>query len=519
MGTRGYKVYRYNGRYFIRYNHLDSYPSALGVSFSSQIPRTQEAYQEWLERLKKTLEEYLEKMTASDGDDSEDDFEFRVSTEPPENDLFIEWIYTIDLDHEVFLVDSNPLYSLKNMPPTGESFCRYIGFDNYGRRSYKSTTPAKYRYNWTAPPPTVEDKTIEAYNALLPHRQTVDINVLLGASMEQPLPAWESARVALYEVVVGGKMRAFPFSRDINTLESIAERNAIPRSLVLWGQEALKLGFGPMKFGSGELLRVDGQHDPDELFWLVPDAVAVRFTTHLDDERNFKRQVLLLVEELPQEPTTSTFGILFSFFHCAIVHVHNGTVSHTPAMRFLPNKFAGNPSTRGLTALARQADMSGTVSNDGHYLHSVPNELLERITSHLFPVDLDNLALAAPTIFCASVDRWRRYPFVRECRLESVHPLLYDDDSEDEPAIPEDEESDEDDWDDDGDSPRILASTCTRHFAATSLDGMTPKGRVRGVGWLESMAVQGYRTGCKFQLDRAGDYVSMEHTAVAAGES
>ena len=30
MGMRGYKVYRYKGRYFVYYNHRDSYPDCLG---------------------------------------------------------------------------------------------------------------------------------------------------------------------------------------------------------------------------------------------------------------------------------------------------------------------------------------------------------------------------------------------------------------------------------------------------------------------------------------------------------
>lgn len=38
MGTRGYKIVRYKGRYWVYYNHYDSYPENFGVKIVSRIP-------------------------------------------------------------------------------------------------------------------------------------------------------------------------------------------------------------------------------------------------------------------------------------------------------------------------------------------------------------------------------------------------------------------------------------------------------------------------------------------------
>jgi hypothetical protein len=49
MNTRGYKVYRYKGRYFVYYNHCDSYPDCLGVDILRQTPRnvSKEQFERW----------------------------------------------------------------------------------------------------------------------------------------------------------------------------------------------------------------------------------------------------------------------------------------------------------------------------------------------------------------------------------------------------------------------------------------------------------------------------------------
>jgi hypothetical protein len=45
MGTRGLLFIRWKGRYYIYYNHWDSYPEGLGKAIVEKIPATPKEYQ------------------------------------------------------------------------------------------------------------------------------------------------------------------------------------------------------------------------------------------------------------------------------------------------------------------------------------------------------------------------------------------------------------------------------------------------------------------------------------------
>jgi hypothetical protein len=45
MGTRGLLFIRWEGRYYVYYNHYDSYPEGLGEAIVENIPITPEEYQ------------------------------------------------------------------------------------------------------------------------------------------------------------------------------------------------------------------------------------------------------------------------------------------------------------------------------------------------------------------------------------------------------------------------------------------------------------------------------------------
>ena len=93
-----------------------------------------------------------------------DDSTEHMSDKPPENDLSMEWIYEIDLDHLVFHADSQPIFRLDNMPPD-DVFIRAISFDNFGHRALYEHTPAQFRYDWHAPPPLPPPESLVAYSS------------------------------------------------------------------------------------------------------------------------------------------------------------------------------------------------------------------------------------------------------------------------------------------------------------------------------------------------------------------
>ncbi|KAF2646857.1 hypothetical protein P280DRAFT_513009 [Massarina eburnea CBS 473.64] len=69
MDTRGVYAYMYRGRYYVHYNHRDSYPHGLGMDVFRTIPSDPEKFKEWLENMRRK---------------------------------FIEYVYIIDLDNERF---------------------------------------------------------------------------------------------------------------------------------------------------------------------------------------------------------------------------------------------------------------------------------------------------------------------------------------------------------------------------------------------------------------------------------
>ena len=156
MGTRGLRIVRHRGRYYVYWNQYDSYPEGLGKEIVSEIPKSPKAFETWLadQRAKydaenADLEEYLTVVRTDDSgapaeeqEDRDPEHEYqsvrqvscgeraprvgswaskerlydlpRFSTQS--NDLYVEWVYTIDLDHQTFSVDNKAHFKLAAMP-------------------------------------------------------------------------------------------------------------------------------------------------------------------------------------------------------------------------------------------------------------------------------------------------------------------------------------------------------------------------------------------------------------------
>ena len=137
-GDGGYVVYRFRGRYYVIFNRYGSDPDGLGYKATSSIPENPEEYQTWLKKqhakLRKWEEILLTKVLPipedtinmlSLGSKNREFLEARYSVyldekleaTPafvlPRNDYpWILWVYTIDLDNNLFIVDNGAHFGL-----------------------------------------------------------------------------------------------------------------------------------------------------------------------------------------------------------------------------------------------------------------------------------------------------------------------------------------------------------------------------------------------------------------------
>lgn len=125
MGTRGFRVVRFRKRYYIFFNQFDSYPDGLGKQVAAQIPADAKEYQQWLDAQRKSAEKwealYEDFLSIKPGNQVTTDIpDFMHQHYPsllaPLNDTWIEWIYTMDLDREVFSVDNGAHFKLDRVP-------------------------------------------------------------------------------------------------------------------------------------------------------------------------------------------------------------------------------------------------------------------------------------------------------------------------------------------------------------------------------------------------------------------
>lgn len=155
MGTRGYPIICFRGRYCRFYNHFGSNPDDYGSDIMNGIPVDPVEYQKWLvkQRAKafewsSALDKFLHvkrPVAKEKKDDESDDQLSGTASEvsdgallhwtygiganveefplpsymPVLNDVFIEWVYVIDLDRKIFSVDHGAHFRLGDIPRHG----------------------------------------------------------------------------------------------------------------------------------------------------------------------------------------------------------------------------------------------------------------------------------------------------------------------------------------------------------------------------------------------------------------
>lgn len=131
MGTRGLFAYKWRGRYYVYYNHYDSYKEGLGRSLSSEVPSDPEEYKAWLDDTRSqyqqleeeldrdyltvTIQKILDNEMKVFADEKLDGMEMTPLFVAPGNDLFIEYVYVFDLDQERFSCNNCGYFKLDKL--------------------------------------------------------------------------------------------------------------------------------------------------------------------------------------------------------------------------------------------------------------------------------------------------------------------------------------------------------------------------------------------------------------------
>ena len=440
MGTRGFKVYRHKGHYYVYYNHYDSYPSHFGLEVLHEIPRnvSKEEFEEWL---RKTREYVYTQRDSKELNDPKNSASY-VSDKQPKNNLFIEWIYEIDLDNLVFHVDSQPLFRLDNMPPD-DGFMRGISLDHFGHRALYEHTPVRFRYDWRAPPPSPLSESLAAYHRYNNRSPASTSSVHDLLSIPVAKSSIELTRIALVELLVTRCMAESDVGHDVRVLENVPDRDHIPQSMLQLALSLVNFAVGP-PIPSLPCIPCSTGNACD-FIWVHKD-VCLRITTHLDDEDNLKASIGDLVHRINTTPDKvgTIYGIACSIFHCAIVRVNKDELStsfaHTSALQLLPSFYARTMFTPGIEALSRLGCQASGVeflnaifdannlprftheelSVNGPVAAKVPAEVWTRIGGFITSAaDLVTLASISAQAMSAAADL-TRFPLVEEFRLVDV---------------------------------------------------------------------------------------------------
>ena len=112
MGTKGYIVIKFQNKYYAIYSHFDSYPSYLGDRVDYIIKKLKQAkiFGQSEECLKNLIDYFtgINHQPVEDGD--------------VELDVFIQWIYNIDLDTMLLTIKNEKINKVYNILELNEKW-------------------------------------------------------------------------------------------------------------------------------------------------------------------------------------------------------------------------------------------------------------------------------------------------------------------------------------------------------------------------------------------------------------
>ena len=263
---------------------------------------------------------------ASSGDGSS---EYEKSGSPPQNDLFIEWTYTYDLDSLNFIVDSKAHFDLQAIAQVpSDEWIRFISADARGDRCLSLDTPPSLIgqfFSSSAPflggdpvPSTdqfVPTSTISPStwsNPLTPHHRRLmlayaHLTIAETYCILSMFPRYSLSSIDLQDLAISFLEAIIPNNQAI-----VANRQS--PTLKIFNDEADPRDRSPWFWYRGCLILLAKHLDVDERFQVYVQAVASRAKSKNRDRCT---------------------AILWSIQHVAVVEISGGSVSHSDPIPLL----------------------------------------------------------------------------------------------------------------------------------------------------------------------------------------
>ena len=378
MGTRGLRIIRFRGRYWGFYNQLDSHPHGLGQWLVDSIPTDPEQYRKWLQSQRDTyakwdslLHQFLTiqpedmRKLLTDGYQTPvfwAAFDDRLLRDAPPyhvlgfNDTIVKWTYTIDLDREIFSVNSAAHFHL-NRIPRNEVWSQALFKDTYGSRFLlPQLVPAESVATLVLDPPifAVSTKYAKLQTRLVKPK---NLDGIPPSQLTGPKLRWElfnifqeSQQANLSVNLLGWQAQDLPFREltfFILCLAAGGEHLALldQRRIIKPYPEALYLGLTTNDSSEPDIelatcLGVGyhmaglpiGSAPGESKYWL--EGALICLVPRLDYPGILEEAIADAIEYGRAECTASSFhAVLISIEHLVLLRSFpNGTVDHTEVL-------------------------------------------------------------------------------------------------------------------------------------------------------------------------------------------
>ncbi|KAI9812288.1 MAG: hypothetical protein M1827_004737 [Pycnora praestabilis] len=408
MGTRGLKALRHRGKYYIIYNHQDSYPEGLGKDLVENVPTEPDKYKAWLQ-LRRTfyvkLAETLEKefLVVSDSDMrlskrfqrkmssllEYNTYQLPSSLPPMSDGLLINYIWTIDLDREVFSCDNGAHFHLDKIPRQNDQWEKALAKDESGRRilDYRNC-PSEAIADLTCPISAPERALLESYKSLIisivrakgykDFSKSVQHRAAFLALIFQQFS--NEHRQTFENCLLGWYTEEFVFQEFAFAILCLACGNS--QSLCfedvrcIMGAEdtgGFRKGYGWTKQGSGKqrkkyflpVLAVGchlkdvepGSAPRSKLYWF--EGVLISVTAQLGRSIVIEIEIAKVIEYAHSEGHQTFNAVLISIEHVSLVKVVGNSIQHTepiPLIR-IPVHMTEDPRNTGGWSMELEDDL------------------------------------------------------------------------------------------------------------------------------------------------------------------